>query len=62
MADWFRRDSKNIKTNSKRDTEEGLWHSCPKCRAVIYRKVLKETEYLEKALNNDFKDLNRLKK
>ena len=27
-----------------------------------YRKVLKETEYLEKALNNDFKDLNRLKK
>jgi len=46
MADWFRRDSKNIKTNSKRDTEEGLWHSCPKCRAVIYRKVLKENSFV----------------
>ena len=46
MADWFRRDSKNINTVSKKDTKEGLWYSCPKCRAVIYRKVLKENSFV----------------
>ena len=46
MADWFRRDSKNINTISKKDTKEGLWYSCPKCRAVIYRKVLKENSFV----------------
>jgi len=41
MSDWFRRNTKNIQTHSKKDTKEGMWYSCPKCRAVIYQTVLK---------------------
>ena len=40
MADWFRRESKNITTISKRDTKEGSWIKCPKCNSVIYKKIL----------------------
>ena len=46
MADWFRRESKNIKTLNKRDTKEGMWHSCPECGAIIYRNVLKENYFV----------------
>ena len=46
MSDWFRRDTKNIKTYSKRDTKEGMWHSCPKCRAVIYQNCTQKIIFL----------------
>tara|TARA_Y100001970_G_scaffold41100_2_gene50690 strand:- start:930 stop:1775 length:846 start_codon:yes stop_codon:yes gene_type:complete len=46
MSDWFRRDSKNIKTFNKRDTKEGMWYSCPKCRVVIYKTVLQNNHFV----------------
>ena len=46
MSDWFRRNTKNIQTYSKKDTKEGLWHSCPKCRAVIYQTVLRDNFFV----------------
>ena len=46
MPDWFRRNTKNIQTYSKRDTKEGMWHSCPSCRAVIYQTVLKDNFFV----------------
>ena len=46
MSDWFRRNTKNIKTYSKRDTKEGMLPSCPKCRAVIYQTVLKDNFFV----------------
>jgi len=46
MSDWFRRDSKNIKTFNKRDTKEGMWYSCPKCRIVIYKSVLQNNHFV----------------
>jgi len=46
MSDWFRRDSKNIKTFSKRDTKEGMWYSCPECRVVIYKSVLQDNHFV----------------
>ena len=46
MSDWFRRDSRNIKTFNKRDTKEGMWYSCPKCRVVIYKTVLQNNHFI----------------
>ena len=46
MSDWFRRDSKNIKTFNKRDTKEGMWYSCPECRVVIYKNVLQNNHFV----------------
>ena len=46
MSDWFRRDSKNIKTFNKRDTKEGMWYSCPQCRVVIYKSVLQDNHFV----------------
>ena len=46
MSDWFRRDSKNIKTFNKRDTKEGMWYSCPACRVVIYKSVLQDNHFV----------------
>ena len=46
MSDWFRRNTKNIQTHSKKDTKEGMWHSCPNCRAVIYQTVLKDNFFV----------------
>ncbi len=46
MPDWFRRDSKNIKTFNKRDTKEGMWYSCPECRVVIYKSVLQDNHFV----------------
>ena len=46
MSDWFRRDSKNIKTFNKRDTKEGMWYSCPECRVVIYKSVLQDNHFV----------------
>ena len=42
MTEWFRRNSKNIKTFYKRDTEEGSWLKCPHCDEVLYKKVLEK--------------------
>ena len=42
MADWFRRESKNITTTFKRDTIESTWIKCPQCREVIYKNILTE--------------------
>ena len=46
MADWFRRQSKNINTNFKRDTLEGSWVKCPSCGIMLYKKVLVENFYV----------------
>ena len=46
MVDWFRRESKNIKTVDKRDTQEGTWIKCPKCKIMIFKTVLKENFYV----------------
>ena len=46
MSDWFRRNTKNIQTYNKKDTKEGMWYSCPKCRAVIYQTVLKDNFFV----------------
>ena len=34
---WFRRDKEGIQTNTKdkRETPEGLWHKCPKCKVMV---------------------------
>ena len=48
MADWFRRESKNITTEYKRDTLEGSWIKCPKCREVIYKNVLEDKHTVQK--------------
>ena len=33
---WFRRDKEGIRTDTKdkRETPEGLWHKCPKCKVM----------------------------
>ena len=46
MADWFRRQSKNINTNFKRDTLEGSWVKCPSCDIMLYKNVLVENFYV----------------
>ena len=46
MADWFRRQSKNINTNFKRDTLEGSWVKCPSCSIMLYKNVLVENFYV----------------
>tara|TARA_B100000676_G_scaffold186475_1_gene183294 strand:- start:11972 stop:12814 length:843 start_codon:yes stop_codon:yes gene_type:complete len=46
MTEWFRRKSQNIKTNSKKDTKEGMWIKCPSCGEVVYSNLLVNTYYL----------------
>ncbi len=75
MTDWFRRESKNIKSTSKRDIREGSWIKCPECKNIIYKSVLKEdffvcnqctfhfrissTEYIDILLDSDYKELGK---
>ncbi len=37
---WFKRRTKNINTDTanKKETPEGLWYKCPKCKVVIHTK------------------------
>ena len=44
MAEWFRRQSKKIKTFDKRDTTEGSWLKCPQCQEVFMGKVVSHGE------------------
>ena len=71
MSDWFRRESKNIKTVNKRDTQEGSWIKCPDCNSMIYKSVLQQdffvcnqcsfhfrissTEYIQILIDVDYK-------
>ena len=34
---WFRRDKEGIQTDTKdkKETPEGLWHKCPKCKVIV---------------------------
>ena len=36
MSGWFRRDKEGIQTDTKdkKETPEGLWHRCPKCKVI----------------------------
>ena len=55
MSDWFRRETKNITTISKRDTKEGSWIKCPNCNSVIYKKVLIENCFVCHDCNHHFR-------
>ena len=34
---WFKRDKEGITTSTKdkKETPEGLWHKCPKCKVIV---------------------------
>jgi len=75
MSDWFRRESKNIKTVNKRDTQEGSWIKCPDCSSMIYKSVLQQdffvcsqcsfhfrissTEYIQMLIDGDYKEIGK---
>ena len=75
MSDWFRRESKNIKTVNKRDTQEGSWIKCPDCSSMIYKSVLQQdffvcnqcsfhfrissTEYIQILIDGDYKEIGK---
>ena len=75
MSDWFRRESKNIKTVNKRDTQEGSWIKCPDCSSMIYKSVLRQdffvcnqcsfhfrissTEYIQILIDGDYKEIGK---
>ena len=46
MTEWFRRKSEKIKTFDKREIAEGMWLKCPGCSEVVYRKALREQNYV----------------
>ncbi len=45
---WFRRNKKGILTTTeeKKETPDGLWHKCPKCKATVTVKELQATLYV----------------
>ena len=55
MAEWFRRQSKKIKTFDKRDTTEGSWLKCPQCQEVLYRDMLVENYFMCTACQHHFR-------
>ena len=75
MSEWFRRESKNIKTIDKRDTAEGSWIKCPECKNMIFKNVLQDdffvcnqcsyhfrissTEYIDILLDGDCNELGK---
>ncbi len=75
MSDWFRRESKNIKTVNKRDTQEGSWIKCPDCSSMIYKSVLQQdffvcnqcsfhfrissTEYIQILIDGNYKEIGK---
>ena len=75
MSDWFRRESKNIKTTNKRDTRQGSWIKCPECKNMIFKSVLENdyyvcnqcsfhfritsTEYIDLLLDGDCNELGK---
>ena len=54
MTEWFRRKTQNIKTETKRDTKEGMWIKCPDCREVVYSSLLVSTYYLCPSCSHHF--------
>lgn len=45
---WFRRNKKGILTTTeeKKETPDGLWHKCPKCKATVTVKELHDNMYV----------------
>jgi len=45
---WFKRQKEGISTSTadKKETPEGLWYKCPKCKAVIPSEEHKEVIYV----------------
>jgi len=46
--DWFKRIKEGITTttNEKKETPEGLWNKCPKCKSIITAKEHKQQLYV----------------
>ena len=55
MAEWFRRQSEKIKTLDKKEIAEGLWLKCPRCREVVYRKMLEDNHYMCTSCTHHFR-------
>ena len=45
---WFKRIKEGIttSTNEKKETPEGLWYKCPKCKTIITTKEHKQQLYV----------------
>ena len=45
---WFKRIKEGIttSTNEKKETPEGLWYNCPKCKTIITAKEHKQQLYV----------------
>ena len=55
MSEWFRRKTNKIKTNSKKDTREGIWIKCPTCSEVISTKIVNEKNGCCSSCNHHFR-------
>ena len=55
MTEWFRRQSEKIKTLDKKEIAEGLWLKCPRCREVVYRKMLEDNHYMCTSCTHHFR-------
>ena len=45
---WFKRDKEGIQTDTKdkKETPEGLWHKCPKCKVIVSVEDHKENKWV----------------
>lgn len=45
---WFKRDKEGIQTDTKdkKETPEGLWHKCPKCKVIVSVEDQKENKWV----------------
>lgn len=45
---WFKRDKEGIQTDTKdkKETPEGLWHKCPKCKVIVSVEDHKENNWV----------------
>lgn len=48
MSNWFQRIKKGISTSTdeKKETPDGLWFKCPRCKHTVTRKDLEENLYV----------------
>jgi len=56
MTEWFRRKTQNIKTNTKRDTKEGMWvKGLPPSVMIITtgQEFVKDGEKVRISINGD---------
>ncbi len=51
---WFKRRTKNISTDTanKKETPEGLWYKCPKCKVVIHTQEHEENMWVCNTCNH----------